>query len=737
MSRLISNVLRLATITAVDYDEGVMYTEWLEDAGVEGPIVPIPHPYAGKKGEGIFVGFRKNNVVALGMLPNEEYIPVFTIPLPASYNSSIYTSEIDFDDISFPNIDSGDIVVQGASAGQLRFDNNGYIVLENQFGEGVTYNSADDHSARCSISIASPTEYHISEAGVKASGMVRRDVRTKETEEEFSDLLADPDAEQILEQVGWDPTKQTSFYTRVPVSQGTASVDNKKFRNPPRIENREIIFEYAKSWNVGNFQDELIKMESDDMILPDSSDRRERRSNVLSLSQTSPNELIERINGNLVDIFGNVLNINKAIIPTPSGSTPDNLLLDAFEINRHSVAYHMEINTKKGYAYRESERSLKPAILSNNIPNPMVSANNAKDRSRWAFRIDKEGLTTLNIPATSETGTVPLLTRQETSSVLKVDVNGKLTDGQREDSEGLYRNSNNQDIFHDQFGPGGIKVNTNTKIENRLNGKKTSWVENSSNATSLPKYVEAGTAFHDITKTARTLLEKNINRRASEIPDDGEADMADPLAISQEVNAIYNANASAIIDPDTGLISNQPNAGGRSAQINMDGSLELSIGSNTIDRVSWVLDTAGALVARLGRDRQGRSAIIHSDGTIAIEVGGFDFIGESGADEVDTRFVGRGLSRKQSLPKDQKRFRDGKLVIRVRRANTTQTGPDEDENFLIIDESGITLVTPGQFNVISEQDITFQSGSAIILEAPVIRNYKRNPKFILRDGRVM
>jgi len=717
-----------------------MYTEWIDDPGIEGPIVSIPHPYPGKNGEGIFVGFRKGNVIALSMLSAEQYVPVFTAPLSASYSNSIDTAEVDYDDISFPYIESGDIVAQGATGSQLRLNNNGDIILENQFGEGVIYNAAD-HSIRCSIGIASPTEYHISEAGIKTSGIVRRDIRTEESEKEFVNFLTDPDSEQVLEQVGWDPSKQTSLYTRTPISQGTTPSEDKRFRNPPRTENREVVFEYAKSWAVGDFQDELIKLQSDDIILSDSSDRRARRSNVLSLSQTYPNELIERINGNLIDIFGNVLNINKATLPVPTGKTPSDLLLNVFEINRHSVAYHMEINTKKGYAYREGERSLKPAVLSDSIPNPMISANNARDRSRWALRIDKEGLTTLNIPATSETGTIPFLTRQETSSVLKVDSNGKLTDGQRDDTDGLYRNANNQDIFHDQFGPGGIKVKTNIdKIENRLKGKKTSWVENGSAASSLPKYVEAGTAFHDITQTAKTLLQNNINLRASEIPTDGtQANYSDPLAIAQEINAIYDPAASAIRDATvTGLVTNQPNAGGRSAQVNMDGSLELSIGANTIDRVSWVLDTAGALVARLGRDRQGRSAIIHSDGTIAIEVGGFDFVGENSSDEVDTRFVGRGAARTQSLPRDKKRFRDGKIVIKVRRANTSGTGPDTtDENLLIIDESGMTLLTPGQFNIISGQNMTLQSGSAIILEAPVIQNYKRNPRYIIRDGRLI
>ena len=163
----------------------------------------------------------------------------------------------------------------------------------------------------------------------------------------------------------------------------------------------------------------------------------------------------------------------------------------------------------------------------------------------------------------------------------------------------------------------------------------------------------------------------------------------------------------------------------------------MSIGANTIDRVSWIIDTAGAIITRLGRDRQGRSAIIQADGTIAIEVGGFDFIGEGSNDAVDSRFVGRGDSRETSLPGDPKSYKSGKMVIRLRRANPSQTGPDPDDSFLILDDTGMTLVTAGRFNVISKLDMVLKSESRILFEAPVVQAYEDNPKFFVRDGRII
>ena len=350
--------------------------------------------------------------------------------------------------------------------------------------------------------------------------------------------------------------------------------------------------------------------------------------------------------------------------------------------------------------------------------------------------MDKEGLTKINIPASSETGNVPMLTRYETSSVLEIDEKGNFKNKARsgEDSAFLFRNEKNQDIFLDQFGPGGIKVLGNT-TENRLKGKKTSWLDSSNTQKTFGKNIESGTAFHDITSTAAALLKENINKNASDIFTNPNVSN-DPGAIAKEIDArVPTSSSTAIRNLTTGLVTGQPNAGGRSLHLNLDGSLESSIGANTVDRVSWILDTAGALVARLGRDRQGRSAIIQADGTIAIEVGGFDFVGENSTDEVDTRFVGRGQGRKSTLPGDPNRFRSGKVVLRIRRSNAANTGPDTDDNLVIIDETGVTVKTAGRLNLVSDMDMTLQSKSRLLLDAPKVQIYESNPKLARRDSR--
>lgn len=740
MTYFTSNHVRLALIYEIDLNNGIAYTRWLDQATDEGPKIPIPHPYAGPSGEGLFIGLQPGTIVALDMIAYERYVPVSILPYTGNYGDISATEEALFNNIGFPTLEQGDIIIQGITGSRISLTSDGKISITNILNEGKTISGDPDNSSRCAIDIHAPVEYIISHAGLKAFGIIRRDIRIEDNEEDFVDFLSNVESEIVLEEIGRNPSKQIFYISGNTTASGANYTDNKSFRNPAFVENREIILEYGREWEVGTFEEELARLRNDFIPRTYFDNRRERRNNILSLSLTYPNELIEKVSGTLVDVFGNILDINKNIIeiPIPSGNEKE-LLLDMLEKNRHSVVYHMEINTRKGWCYRESRVNTKKPILLLDPPDPTKLSNNSRDRSRWAIRVDKEGLTTLNIPATSETGNIPFLARHETSSVLKVDEKGNLEDGKRElfETRELFRNEKNQDIFIDQFGPGGIEVE-GINVRNRFKGKLSSWEDEQNKQTSLSEFVQAGTAFHDITKTAKAIIEKDINKKASDIFGNSSI-IAGLPAISSKINAnvpVSNTDI-AIRDNTTGLLENQPNAGGRSLQINLDGSLETSIGANTIDRVAWTLDTAGALIARLGRDRQGRSAIVQSDGYVILEVGGWDFIGDGSNDQVDTRFVGRGELRKDTLPGDPTRFRSGKVVIRIRRANPTNTGPDTnyDDQLLILDDSGITIKSVGQLNLVSDGDLTIKSGAQLILDGEVLRIFEKNSRFVTKSGR--
>jgi hypothetical protein len=724
--RYLNNQIRQAIVTDVNHEEGKAQIKFLDKTSDEAPEIPVPHPYAGSSGEGIFVGTKPGTNVSVGMMSYERYIPIGTVPIKGVYGDLLGTNEIDVEDIGYPKLSESDIVIQGRHGAQFRLDGAGDILIKNEFDEGLIMGGNRGLTTRCSIDTKPPVHYEISQSGLLARGIVRRDSKIEDDDESFVDFLYSLSSESLLEPIGRHPEKKVAHLSQ-----------KNGFRNPAFVEDRKVIFEFGRDWNVGTYDVELSSLNEDQVPIYYSEERRERRNNLLSLSLTAPNELIESVTGTLVDIFGNLLDINKNIIEPPAGEKTNELLDDMYEKIRHTVAYHLEINSRKGYAYRNNTNNISIPTVLKNSPDPFTTENNSRDRSRWAARIDKEGLTTLNIPATSETGNVPLLTRQETTSVVDTDENGNPLDVARNEENGetkdLYRNKKSKDIFLDQFGPGGISLN-GRDIDNRLKNKETSWIEDS--RAKLPEKIQSGTAFHNITKTAEKIIKENINKKASDVFNDVSVEEA-ALAVTDEINVFLPNKEVQERDPKTGIIPNQPNAGGRSAQINLDGSLEASIGANTIDRVSLTMDTAGAVVAHMGRDRRGRSAILQSDGDVLMEVGGWDFIGESADDTTDTRFVGLGVNREESLPLDPKRFKDGKLVIRIRRSNGEGTGPDGDnqDHILTIDETGITIESAGRMNFKSTMDMTFKSDSGIILDSRYVMCYPENPRFFTKSGR--
>jgi hypothetical protein len=735
---------RLAIVSSVDHSTGQAHTRWLDD-DEEGPIIPIPHPFSGR-GEGIYIGLRPGTLVALNKASNARFIPVAIIPMRGFYSSDLSDiSEMHFDDINQPSITDGEIVIQGMTGGQLKFDETGDVGLRNSLWEGLFLGGDQDEAHRCSILRMPPVAYVISQAGLEAQGIVRRDIRPNEESLDAAtyDQMFDLDAEHLFEEVGRDPTQDVTHGTRKMSASGQ-SATVAAFRNPPFVEKRGILYEFGTGWNVLTRQKEEDRLQDGVLPVRVPSERRERRSNVLSLSLLYPNELMETVDGTLVDIFGNLLDINRSIISPPSGKDVKTLLENMLENARHTIALHREINTRKGWAYTNTSI---PDLIE--IPDPAQSADNARDRSRWFVDVDKEGLTKLNVPATSETGNVPCLVRYENSSTVDVDKNGNAeTSGRSEnDAKKLFRSDllagqQRQDVFLDQFGPGGIIVkrvasqgeqSTELSLDNRLSGKSTSYVDGKK--VSLPARVQAGTAFHSITTTAAKLLETSMNKASYEVVDkDAPIPEEDGAAVSDNVIQSFLDSASTAVQRDkAGRPINYPNAGGRSLHVNLDGNVELSVGANTVDRLSWILDTAGGIVARIGRDRYGRSAVLQMDGSLALEVGGYDFVGSSS--DVDRRFANRSVD----LPKDPAIFRAGKVVIHVRRANATGTGPDigakNKDQVLIIDENGVSIQATGQLSLTSTMDMVLQSDSQIILDAKAIVLYKEDQKrIVLKQG---
>jgi len=264
---------RLAIVTSVDHGAGIAQTRWMDGDEI-GPSIPIPHPFSGR-GEGLYVGLRTGSLVALVQASNARFIPVAIIPLRGFYSPDL--SDIDetyFDDIGLPIINDGDIIAQGATGSQIRLGAEGSVSLYNSMMEGLLIGGDQDDAHRCSISRLPPVAYLVSQTGIDARGIVRRDMRPNEESLDAAayDLMFDLDAEQLFEEVGRNPAQD--------VTHGTTSGSTAIFRNPPFVEKRSTIYEFGTEWNVDVRQEEERMLREGILPVRVFSERRQRRDNI-------------------------------------------------------------------------------------------------------------------------------------------------------------------------------------------------------------------------------------------------------------------------------------------------------------------------------------------------------------------------------------------------------------------------------------------------------------------------
>jgi hypothetical protein len=513
-----------------------------------------------------------------------------------------------------PDLVDGEILVQATNTTKISLsDPDIFIGSDNQ---NVHVDTSSSHILNKHTTNFSNI-YAFTESSRFVNGVVKRDL-SPNTNYPDSIKLTNDIYDSNLFPVGLDPSMGTNF-----ASRSTS-------KNPPFVEHREMVYEFAYSSNVSDDITEAnIYANTGQMaptyILPN---RRASRSDTLSLSLVSPNFLMEKVAGTVVDIFGNVLDINRAVIPIgknnltlkPSqGNTTKDKIFDQIKaLERKSIAYHFEINARKDLAGSNGQLQL---------PDINSSADYARARSRFFFDVDKEGQFKINVPASSETGNIPLLARYENYSTFGTDDNSN--------PNKLIKNNDNLDIYLDSFGTGEISVldggSTATPID-RLTGQ----------------HIQYGTTFHSITDTCYTLQSNNF-----------------PLFQQSLYFPNFDLSSIPLID---NLVSNtinisgdSANAGGRSGTINLDGFLSLNVGANTIDRQSLWLDTAGGMVANFGRDLNNISAAISMDGDLILQVGGTTVSNDSRFQSVNDAFRGGNI--------DIRVLHDGFTMTMVRISN--------------------------------------------------------------------
>lgn len=626
-------------------------------------VVPLPLAWSNSKG-GIVTGFpaRGSAIIATQGQGGSWYV-VSYIPTDNTFGTSV------MDDFA-----EGRILLQTENrANRIFLDPKSGINL------GDSNNNAIYDPKRGISSSIFKSNYEFTDAKRSISGAIKRDLNINLTRNITNSMLYSNEYDDTLYTIGMDPSTKTAVKT-----SGGA------IRNLPLVENKNIIYEFQNlSPSIGftTDEDEYNRYKSKENpaknILPL---RTENKTQGFGLGLSFPNHLIETIAGTGVDLFGNILDINRAILPI--GKLEDNTFSknpkneDAFrnirDNHRKALAYHFELNARKP--------GPKDSIAS--VPDITKTKDYSRDRSRMFFDIDKEGQFKINIPMSSEIGNIPLHTRYETSTSM-------LYAAEKISDPNLFvKPDNNIDVYLDNFAvsPGISLKSSNTSIDSESPLDR---------ITSLP--IKYGTVHHDITNVLNSYVEGSA--------------IIDQLYYDPDTYISHVPLYDRIVSNKIIINGDGANAGGRSGDINLDGFLSLNVGANTIDRQSLWLDMAGGMVSMYGRDKNNISWAGNFDGDILWQIGGVSAIPGT----VDSRFANLNNG-----------IRSGAFDLRV----VNKYGA---VSMIRIDENGVTISSAANIEIASQNSITFRSNSDIQFHGETIRFFYKDDSLqrVLERGPAM
>lgn len=643
--------VRLGRITRYDLSSGIAKVKLSNVAQTltDGPDIEVLIPNGFYSDNGLFVGglVKENTPVAVANGEGGIWYFISFLMTNSKY---------------MPNLVPGQLLIQSSEYSKITLDINNNINIGSDTDKlHLLINKRDVNDTLMSSTFNN--NFNFTEASRSIDGIVKREIKKLDNFPSSLKLESD-DYYQRLNSISLDPTlsKAPSFINQV--------------KNPAFAEKREIVYEFGYSYNVLDDLTEsgLYKQEGVSNTKKSGSEgttnRRESRSDTLSLSLVAPNYLMETVKGTVIDIFGNILDINRSPIPigtkdlTLKSNDGSSITSDVFDnikaAERKSIAFHFELNARKDLSSKDKHNKLDFDS----------TENYSRARSRFFFDIDKEGQFKLNVPASSEIGNVPLLNRYENYSTFGPEEDGN-------PNKLIYR-PDNLDIFSDSFSYQDIELkseNNQASPIDRITGE----------------HIKKGTPFHAIGNSLSTF----------------NTELA-PMFLDFQYNPSVDLKSyttyDTVVSPSINVSGPNANAGGRSANIHMDGSLELSLGANTVDRQSIWLDTAGGMIANFGRDKNNISAGLSMDGDLLIQVGGYGITN-------DTRFSDLTNS-----------FRGGVFDIRVINEGFTVS-------IIRIDKDGVTIATPNtitlqgrDINITAEGNLIMK-GDNVVINDRVVNKY--------------
>ncbi len=686
-----SGLVKAATIKAADKKNfSVQLAETPAIKGTNPRPSTIPAVYPLIDSSGMFIG----------SLPAKNTTITVEQELGGKYHFVAFEPESD--DL-IPDLKPGQMLILSTNRSKISLDLDSHIRIGSDINNIHIFAGSKNFLDNNLITTNFENENHFNQAYREIGGVVKRDIKPNPLAASASGgTKLEDDTYSIgpnVKVIGLDPSFTANDNPAGPT------------KNPALVEHRELVYEFQYKSAVLDDATEANRYSNKppSVVSTTTPNRRGSRFDTMSLSLLAPNFLIEEIKGTIVDIFGNILDINR--MPLPIGLSPTTTLradgtvvttnaqqsyTNIRALERKSIAYHFEVNARKD----PNLGSISSTINNDDYNSKLL-------RSRFYFDIDKEGQFKLNVPASSETGNIPLLVRPENYTNFANVSQG--SDGSVDPNQTWFIQSGqpvSQDIFVDSFAaPQTAPSSGFSGFDTQFAHGSIQLVDGTTNADAGPtdrisqfsqgnKYnIRHGTVYHDILQTC------SLHQNSDTLENWQLGTAANP------VDTTYIKNLTDLVKKTITVSGPGANAGGRSGQINMDGSLEMNIGANSIDRQSLWLDMAGGMIANIGRDRNLRSALVNFDGDVFMQVGGL------GITNPDSRFSG------DTIPSN------GTFDLRIFNGGYC--------HLFRIDQTGINILSPSKINIYSAQGVTINSDADMSIEAETLT---LNGRMVLKAG---
>lgn len=657
-----------AIIVSVDYNNGTCSISPI-DSSSSSVIneVPLPH-WAGNGTAGMFYGIKtgtrvsavftsaksRDVTVIVGIIPKPNLYPnLFSKRTPEDLPNSIYP---------YPDINEGDLVFRGERGAEIALQNDGDVLLTSVNGGGAYLKR---NQAKTAFMIASEDIVSYSNAGRVVSGSVRRlsgslgNIFPKPDLTE-TPLFADPDYAKKAEPLG--------FFTGSKVLQRSYS---KKKRNPELAEYKMVINEFSTDSMFTGFDDELSRVSNDFGIYDDHETYKRNRAQANSL-HLAEHELIEIIGGNLIDLNGSVLDINYNPLSygAENNKVPTTDLEVSYDkarrISRRGIGYHFQLstNTKADDPSRTKSNFVfdidKEGILKVNIPASSLTGN-IPYVSNTNFVGESDSVVT-SYSNKSVQQPIPVTLRDENGQIVFPGKDSQAF-GQGFRKTGIRFSNGEQAPYFPGENSGTVQeIRVNSTKYHDLSIAAERLIANTIRQINIPQRFVGDTGFPEgmsVLKPFEIPVPDSLNIDEGNSLDElrkvlgvgktdfptfmgvvavepgppamytgGETLVAGVVYNNDSLFPAYSNSFNSVIDGKQINVNNSDgegiltNAGGKSANINLEGSLELSIGKDNYDQKSLSLDTAGSMIAWLGKDKNDRSAIIQTDGDFLLNIGG-------------------------------------------------------------------------------------------------------------------